>query len=44
MIKRAHQANNLTMPISVFQIRKDPAKPLDDVSAQYHYVGTAPQV
>ena len=30
--------------ISVFQIRKDPAKPLDDVSAQYHYVGTAPQV
>ncbi|MBV8870316.1 MAG: branched-chain amino acid ABC transporter substrate-binding protein, partial [Acetobacteraceae bacterium] len=30
--------------ISVFQIRKDPAKPLDDVSAQYHYVGAAPQV
>ncbi len=28
--------------ISVFQIRKDPAKPLDDPTAQYKYVGVAP--
>jgi branched-chain amino acid transport system substrate-binding protein len=29
--------------VSVFQIKKDPSKPLDDVTAQYHYIGTAPQ-
>lgn len=29
--------------VSVFQIRKDTSKPLDDISAQYHYIGTAPQ-
>jgi branched-chain amino acid transport system substrate-binding protein len=29
--------------VSVFQVRKDPSKPLDDVEAQFHYVGTAPQ-
>ncbi len=28
--------------ISVFQIRKDPAHPLDDPTAQYKYVGVAP--
>ena len=28
--------------ISVFQIRKDPAHPLDDPTAQYKYVGIAP--
>lgn len=28
--------------VSVFQIKKDPSKPLDDMSAQFHYVGTAP--
>ena len=30
--------------ISVFQIRKDAAKPLDDPTAQYKYVGVAPIV
>jgi len=30
--------------ISVFQIRKDAAKPLDDPNAQYKYVGVAPIV
>ncbi len=30
--------------VSVFQIRKDDTKPLDDISAQYHFVGAAPQV
>jgi branched-chain amino acid transport system substrate-binding protein len=29
--------------VSVFQIKKDPSKPLDDMTAQYHYVGVAPQ-
>ncbi len=29
--------------VSVFQIKKDTSKPLDDISAQYHYVGVAPQ-
>lgn len=29
--------------VSVFQIKKDTSKPLDDIEAQYHYVGTAPQ-
>jgi branched-chain amino acid transport system substrate-binding protein len=29
--------------ISVFQIRKDATKPLDDVDAQHKYIGTAPQ-
>ncbi|MBV8615313.1 MAG: branched-chain amino acid ABC transporter substrate-binding protein [Acetobacteraceae bacterium] len=29
--------------VSVFQIKKDASKPLDDVTAQYHYIGTAPQ-
>jgi branched-chain amino acid transport system substrate-binding protein len=29
--------------VSVFQIRKDTSKPLDDISAQYHYIGVAPQ-
>ena len=28
--------------ISVFQIKKDPSKPLEDPDAQYKYVGTAP--
>jgi branched-chain amino acid transport system substrate-binding protein len=28
--------------ISVFQIKKDASKPLDDMNAQYHYVGVAP--
>ncbi len=30
--------------ISVFQIRKDAAQPLDDPTAQYKYVGVAPMV
>ncbi len=30
--------------ISVFQIKKDTTHPLDDVDAQYHYAGVAPQV
>jgi branched-chain amino acid transport system substrate-binding protein len=30
--------------ISVFQIRKDAAKPLDDPDAQYKYIGVAPEV
>jgi branched-chain amino acid transport system substrate-binding protein len=29
--------------VSVFQIEKDSTKPLDDISAQYKYIGTAPQ-
>jgi branched-chain amino acid transport system substrate-binding protein len=29
--------------ISVFQIRKDATKPLDDFDAQYKYIGSAPQ-
>jgi branched-chain amino acid transport system substrate-binding protein len=29
--------------VSVFQIKKDTSKPLDDIAAQYHYVGVAPQ-
>jgi branched-chain amino acid transport system substrate-binding protein len=29
--------------VSVFQVKKDPSKPLDDISAQYHYIGVAPQ-
>ncbi|MGA9865892.1 MAG: branched-chain amino acid ABC transporter substrate-binding protein [Acetobacteraceae bacterium] len=29
--------------VSVFQIRRDPSKPLDDIEAQYHYIGVAPQ-
>lgn len=29
--------------VSVFQIRHDPSKPLDDEAAQYHYIGVAPQ-
>jgi len=29
--------------VSVFQIRKDTSKPLDDIEAQYHYIGVAPQ-
>ena len=29
--------------ISVFQIRKDATKPLDDFNAQFKYLGTAPQ-
>ena len=29
--------------VSVFQIKKDTSKPLDDISAQYHYIGVAPQ-
>lgn len=29
--------------VSVFQIRKDTSKPLDDISAQYKYIGVAPQ-
>lgn len=29
--------------VSVYQVRKDTTKPLDDVSAQYHYMGVAPQ-
>ncbi len=30
--------------VSVYQIREDKSKPLDDMIAQYHYLGTAPQV
>ena len=30
--------------VSVYQIREDKSKPLNDVIAQYHYLGTAPQV
>ncbi len=30
--------------VSVFQIKQDSSKPLDDISAQYHYIGAAPQV
>ena len=29
--------------VSVFQINKDTTKPLDDISAQYKYIGVAPQ-
>ncbi len=29
--------------VSVFQIKKDTSQPLDDISAQYHYIGVAPQ-
>ena len=29
--------------VSVFQIHKDTSKPLDDISAQYKYIGVAPQ-
>jgi branched-chain amino acid transport system substrate-binding protein len=30
--------------ISIFQIRKDPKYPLDDILHQYHYVAVAPEV
>ncbi len=30
--------------VSVYQIREDKSKPLDDMIAQYHYLGPAPQV
>jgi branched-chain amino acid transport system substrate-binding protein len=33
----------LDRTVSVFQIKKDTSKPLDDISAQYKYVGVAPQ-
>ncbi len=33
----------LDRTVSVFQIKKDTARPLDDISAQYKYVGVAPQ-
>ncbi len=29
--------------ISIFQVRKDPSKPLDSVLDQFHYIGVAPQ-
>ncbi len=29
--------------VSVFQVREDPAYPLDDMLRQYHFVGVAPQ-
>jgi branched-chain amino acid transport system substrate-binding protein len=29
--------------VSVYQVKKDTTKPLDDMSAQYHYIGVAPQ-
>jgi branched-chain amino acid transport system substrate-binding protein len=29
--------------VSIFQIKRDTTKPLDDISAQYHYIGVAPQ-
>jgi branched-chain amino acid transport system substrate-binding protein len=29
--------------VSVFQVRKDTSKPLDDIEAQFHYIGVAPQ-
>ncbi|HEY6431008.1 MAG TPA: branched-chain amino acid ABC transporter substrate-binding protein [Acetobacteraceae bacterium] len=29
--------------VSVYQVNKDMTKPLDDVSAQYNYIGVAPQ-
>ena len=28
--------------VSVFQVKKDDKQPLDDVAAQYHYIGVAP--
>jgi branched-chain amino acid transport system substrate-binding protein len=33
----------LDRTVSVFQIKKDTSKPLDDISAQYRYIGVAPQ-
>ncbi len=33
----------LDRTVSVFQIRKDSSKPLDDIAAQFHYIGVAPQ-
>jgi branched-chain amino acid transport system substrate-binding protein len=29
--------------VSIFQVRKDTSKPLDDIEAQFHYIGVAPQ-
>jgi branched-chain amino acid transport system substrate-binding protein len=29
--------------VSIFQVKKDTSKPLDDIEAQYHYIGIAPQ-
>ena len=38
-----NENGDLKVPvISVFQIKKDAAKPLDDVDAQFHYEGVAP--
>ena len=34
----------LNKVISIFQIRKDPKYPLDDILHQYHYVDVAPEV
>jgi len=34
----------LSHTVSVYQIRQDKSKPLNDMIAQYHYLGTAPQV
>jgi branched-chain amino acid transport system substrate-binding protein len=33
----------LDRTVSVFQVKKDPTKPLDDISAQFKYMGVAPQ-
>ncbi|MGH7042469.1 MAG: branched-chain amino acid ABC transporter substrate-binding protein, partial [Acetobacteraceae bacterium] len=30
--------------VSIFQIKRDKSQPADDISAQYHYVGVAPEV
>ena len=29
--------------VSIFQIKKDASQPLDDINAQFHYIGVAPQ-
>lgn len=34
----------LSHTVSVYQIREDKSKPLNDMIAQYHYLGSAPQV
>jgi branched-chain amino acid transport system substrate-binding protein len=33
----------LTKVVSIFQVKKDPSKPLDDMTAQFAYIGVAPQ-
>jgi len=44
--RRARRGSNgdlVNKVISVFQIVKDPPKPLDDVAFQYKYSGVAPR-